>query len=36
MLSNVIPIGYVHHVTQYIAMILPLVRELIMIVELKV
>jgi len=24
MLSNVIPIGYVHHVTQYIARILPL------------
>jgi len=28
MLSNVIPIGYVHHVTQYIARILPLDREL--------
>jgi len=27
MLSNVIPIGYVHNVTQYIARILPLDRE---------
>jgi len=35
MLNNVIPIGYVHHVTQYIARILPLDREYIMIVELK-
>jgi len=35
MLSNVIPIGYVHHVTQYLVRILPLDRELIMIVELK-
>jgi len=36
MLSNVIPIGYVHHVRQYIARILSLDRDLIMIVELKV